>query len=216
MSDIFQEVEEELQREKLEQAWKKYGPWILGTAALIVAVTAGVSSWNQWRADKQTRATSGLNDILTQNDLHTAQGAEALGALARQFTGSAQAALAQLQQAGISLKLKEKDKALAVYDALEKNEKADPLFRQLATLLAVQTQLDEGDPATLRARLESLTKADQPWRVTALEYTALLAARAGDKAEAKRVFDQIAADTTAPQAARTRATDLAKYYGDNS
>jgi hypothetical protein len=44
MSDIFQEVEEDVRRERYEKLWKKYGNYIIALAVLIVA---GVAAW-QW------------------------------------------------------------------------------------------------------------------------------------------------------------------------
>lgn len=40
MSDIFQEVEEDVRRERYEKLWKKYGNYIIALAVLIVAGVA--------------------------------------------------------------------------------------------------------------------------------------------------------------------------------
>ena len=36
MSDIFQEVEEDVRRERYEQIWKQYGNYILAAAGVVV------------------------------------------------------------------------------------------------------------------------------------------------------------------------------------
>ena len=56
----------------------------------------------------------------------------------------------------------------------------------------------------LRARLEPLTGAANPFRHTAREVIALAAWRTGDLANAKRWFDMIVADGETPAGTRSR------------
>ena len=48
MSDIFQEVEEDVRRERYEQIWKKYGNYIIAAAAVLVAAVAGYQAWQRY------------------------------------------------------------------------------------------------------------------------------------------------------------------------
>ena len=41
MVDIFEEVDEELRKDKYQELLRKYGPWALGGAIGIIAVAAG-------------------------------------------------------------------------------------------------------------------------------------------------------------------------------
>jgi hypothetical protein len=52
-----------------------------------------------------------------------------------------------------------------------------------------------------------------PWRFTARELRALLAARTGDTAGARTLFQQLADDNGAPAGLRVRAAELAAFYG---
>ena len=52
-----------------------------------------------------------------------------------------------------------------------------------------------------------------PWRFSAREMSAVLAARAGDKDKARTLFQQLADDSQAPAGVRSRAADLATLYG---
>ena len=52
MADIFQEVEEEIRRERLKQLWDRYGLYIVIAAVLIVGAVAGWRGW-QWYETKQ-------------------------------------------------------------------------------------------------------------------------------------------------------------------
>ena len=57
-------------------------------------------------------------------------------------------------------------------------------------------------------RLQPLTEPGNPWRYSALEITAVLAHRSGDKAKAQEILTGLADDLDAPQALRQRATEM--------
>ncbi len=83
----------------------------------------------------------------------------------------------------------------------------EPLYRNLATLLSVMSQADNGDPAALSSRLEPLA-AEGAWRHTANEYLGILALRQGNNDGARSRFQTVADDATAPSGARSRAAEL--------
>ena len=56
---------------------------------------------------------------------------------------------------------------------------ADPLLRDLASLLWALHEIDSGDPALLEARLKPLADPNNPWHALAEEQLALLDLRQG-------------------------------------
>ncbi|HSG94166.1 MAG TPA: hypothetical protein VLA28_01510, partial [Afifellaceae bacterium] len=54
MADIFQEVDEELRRDKAAEVWTRYGRYIIAAAVFIVAATASYVGWKQYRLQQQT------------------------------------------------------------------------------------------------------------------------------------------------------------------
>ena len=55
MADIFQEVDEEVRRDKAAEFWKKHQNLILGLAVLIVLASAGFRYW-QYEKEKAEQA----------------------------------------------------------------------------------------------------------------------------------------------------------------
>ncbi len=55
MTDIFQEVDEEVRRDKAAEFWKKYQNLIIGAAVLIVLASAGFRYW-QYEKEKAEQA----------------------------------------------------------------------------------------------------------------------------------------------------------------
>lgn len=204
---LLQEIEEEMSRQKIEALWRRFGPYILGAAAGIVLVTALYSGWQSYKTSAQQKRTEALWALVESGPEKQAEKAEALAALAQQYKGTAPALFARFIEAGDLAKAGKKAQALAVYDALAADASQETFFRQMADILAVQTMMDEGDPAQLAARLEPLRQEDSAWRVLATEFAGHLAVRAGDKAKAKEMFEAVLAmpDPAAPVAQRSRA-----------
>lgn len=212
MSDIFQEVDEDLRRDRTTQFMKRYGG-ILGTVAvLLVAGTAGWQGWRGWQTSQAEAETGRLVGALTQAAGGPQKGIEALTA----YAGAAPAnlaVLARLTEAALHVEEGKTAEALAVYDSIAASTVADPVYRDLATLLSVMHQVGSGDPAQLQLRLQPLTLDASPWRFSAREMAALLAARSGDRERARTLFKQLADDSLAPSGVRSRAADLAALYG---
>ena len=53
MSDIFQEVDEEVRREQLKRLWERYGTLLIASCILVIA---GVGAWRgyEWWEAKQS------------------------------------------------------------------------------------------------------------------------------------------------------------------
>ncbi|QCO13929.1 hypothetical protein D3869_01005 [Azospirillum brasilense] len=212
MSDIFREVDEDLRRDRMERVFKRYGGIMLAAALAVVAATGGTVAWRNWQQSQKESETTALAAALSQAGQGPDKGVEALAA----FAGKADpgmAALAQLNAAALLAREGKTAEAVAVYDKLSGTAGAAAVYRELAALLSVMHQLDSGDSAQLQARLQPLTADANPWRFSAREMSAVLAARAGDKERARTLFQQLADDSQAPAGVRSRAADLATLYG---
>ncbi len=208
MGDIFREVDEDLQRDRLKQLWAKYNVVVIVAAVALVAGTAG---WQGWRAYKQRRDEANGQRYAEALQLaesgKTTEAAEAFARIA-QDAGAGYAALARLQQAALLAKQGDQAGAVAIYDALASDDRAGRSMRDLATLLAVQHAGDKADAGALIRRLQPLTEPSSPWRYSAIELSAVLATRMGDMTRARSLYAQIADDSAAPAGLRARAAEM--------
>ncbi len=208
MSDLFREIEEDLQRDRYKKLWAKYGHLVIVAALGLVVGTAG---WQGWKAYKSRRDQAlGARYAEAVKLAESGKGAEAEAGFAKLAAdaGAGYEALSRLQEAGLLAKSGKQQEAIALYDKLAEDGSLPQPYRDLATYLSVLHASDSGDPAALIKRLEPLTDGASQWRFSALELTALLAARMGDKARAEQLYARLSDDATAPPGVRARAAEM--------
>ena len=211
LPDIFDEVDEDLRAERAQRLWQRFATPVLAALLLVVAGVAGWQGW-QWYETRQREAAAAA--FIAVHRAAEAEGADlaAMGARFEALAPTAPAgyrALALLRAAALKAETGDRDGALALYDRLAADSSADGLYRDLASLMWVLRALDSGDPAVLAARIAPLARPDQPWSASARELSALVALRAGQRDEARRTLEALAADVTAPRGIRERAGRVA-------
>ncbi|MCB1516880.1 MAG: tetratricopeptide repeat protein [Hyphomicrobiaceae bacterium] len=195
---IFQEVSEELRSERMRNLWRRYGPWIIGVAVLIVVGVAANEGW-QWYKNSVAAASSdkfySAIQALDDGDIADAQ-SRLNETIADGVDGYPD--LARFAQAAILAEQGERKAALAAYDSLS-TTLSDPDLRDLAALQAVSLMVDDGDVGAVEARLTALLAPDNGLHNVARELLALTQYAAGDKQAAHQTFSQIKADPLAGQ-----------------
>jgi hypothetical protein len=208
LSDIFREIEEDLQRDRLHKLWKKYGNLVIAAAVAVVIGTAGWEAWSAYRTHRnETLGARFAEALKLAQDGKTAEAEASFAELAADAS-SGYAVLARLQEAALLIKEGKTADALALYDKLAADGDVDKPYRDVALLLSVYNGMATGDAAALSQRLAPLTEAGNPWRNSALELQALIAERSGDTARARQLLAQISDDATAPPDVRARAAEL--------
>ena len=212
--NIFDEIKEDMERQKWEALWKNYGNYVLFLAVAIVLATAGFTVYHSWRTEKNQNTTAALMEIMKGSDNDRTKQIAALEAFAEKNHGDTQAAFAELHAADFTALSGNKEKAVQIYDTVAGDRSVDLAFRQLADLLSIQLQMDTAPAAVLEKRLQPLLAENAPWRFTAMEFEGYLAYQSGDKEKAKQVFTELAQNASAPQTLAARANDMLRYVSE--
>lgn len=207
MSDIFQEVDEEVRREQLKKLWDRYGIFVVIAACLVVAAIGAWRGYQWWEAKKAAEAGAAFEAASTLAETGKHSDAEAAFAKIAVDGTAGYRHLARLREAA-ELAQGDAKAAIAVYDKIAADGSVGPVLQDLAALRAGALLLDTASFAEAKQRLEPLTGDDRTFRHTARELLVLAAWRAGDSTTAKRWFDMIIADVQTPAATRSRVEML--------
>ncbi|MBT3171389.1 MAG: tetratricopeptide repeat protein, partial [Rhodospirillaceae bacterium] len=173
MADIFREVDEDIRHERYQKLWRRYRWYLLGvTLALIIAVAAFViiKERNEARREDEGRQFAAA---LGELEAGQPKGAAATFLALADTTDSGYLALARLRAADALVLAGDVTGAVALYDQLSADSRADQLYRELAVLLAAERVLDRAGPDEVMQRLAPLVSGDGPWRSLASELTGI-------------------------------------------
>lgn len=206
MSDdsFLREVEEELRSDKLKAFWRRYAPFIIGGAVLIVLAVAANEVYSWWRASTAADASDrfyAASELAQSGDIEAAQ--LAFSELAESGPAG-YAVLARFRNAALLDEAGDPEAAIAAYDALASSLQ-NPNLRQLALVFAGYLAVDHLDAGAVEARVGDLVGSESTFRNPAREALGLAYYKAGDFESARAQFEEIAADANAGQDMQLRA-----------
>ncbi len=204
MADIFNEIDEDLRRERLGKIWSRFGSYIIGLAVLIVL---GVGAWRgyEWWQTREAAASGARFAAalkLSDEGKHT-EAQAAFAEIAKDGT-SGYRILARFR-AATELAYTDKAAAVAAYDALANENGVDPLAREVARIRAGLLLVDTAPLADIEARMKPLDTLTGAFRNSAREILGLAQYRAGDYDAATKTFETLLADGELPPGMRQRA-----------
>ncbi|HET7887609.1 MAG TPA: tetratricopeptide repeat protein [Bradyrhizobium sp.] len=207
MSELFDEVDEEVRREQLKKLWDKYSLYIIAAAVLIVAAVGAWRGYQYLEAQKAAEASAAFEAAIELADQNKNAEAEAAFDKIATTAPSGYRILARLRAAGEAAARDPKAGA-KMYDELAADRSIGAELQELARVRAAGLLVDTDSYPNMLQRLEAATKPDATFRHTARELLALSAWRANDTTAARQWLDMIAGDGETPSALRQRAEAL--------
>ena len=211
MSDdsFIREVEEELRSDRLQNFWKRFGPFIIGGAIAIVIATAAYRGY-EYYVDSRASA-SGDRFLAALNLAREGKSDEALTALQSLENDGygAYPVLARMRAATVLQDKGDVDGAVAAFDAVAADRSAPEAIRDMARLRAAYILVDTGTPPMS-------PRASSRWRPTPIRCATPRARRSGwrpGRNSARRravLFEQIVDDAEAPRNVRAARLDHAR------
>ena len=208
MSDIIREVDEELRRERLANIWKKYGGLIALGAFLIVAATGGWRAY-EYYAGKQAEAAAERYVAAQKLAADATKTEEAIAAF-KAITADAPSSYKLLSRLSAAAELGQKDSkaGASAFDAIANDSSVESLMREIASIRGAALIVDSADVAEMQKRLAPALADGSAFRHSANELLALAYLRAGNQAEAQKLFLLLAFDPETPPGMRNRAQRL--------
>jgi hypothetical protein len=203
LTDIFNEVDEAVRRERLEKLWQRYGTYIIAAAVLIVAAVGGWRAYEYYQAKQSAESGAAFEAAMSLVEAGKHQeAAEAFAKVAKDGT-SGYRTLARLREAA-EIAPRDAKAAVAAFDALAADASIGQRFQDLAALRAGLLLADTAPLDEMRRRLEPIAAPGRTFRHSARELLALSAWRVNDMTAARRYAEQIIGDSEAPGSIRSR------------
>jgi hypothetical protein len=207
VSELFDEVDEEVRRDQLKKLWDQYSIYIVALALLIIAGVGGWRGYQYLEAKRAAEAGAAFDKATELSEANKHAEAEAAFADLAAKAPWGYRMLARLRTAA-EIANRDKPAAAKMFDDIAADGSVGAPERDLARIRAAQLLLETTSYPNMLQRLEPATAAGATFRHTARELLALSAWRANDTAAARQWLDLIANDGESPASLRSRAEAL--------
>jgi hypothetical protein len=207
VSELFDEVDEDVRRDQLKKLWDRYSIYIVAGALLIIAAVGGWRGYQYLEAKKAAEAGAAFDAAVELADQNKHTEAEAAFNKLAATAPSGYRMLAQLRAAA-EVASRDPQAAAKLYDDISADRSVGTAEQDLARIRAASLLLETATYPTMLQRLEAATTPEATFRHSARELLALSAWRANDTAAARQWLDLIANDGETPSGLRSRAEAL--------
>jgi hypothetical protein len=207
VSELFDEVDEDVRREQLKKLWDQYSIYIVAAAFLVVAAVGGWRGYQYLVAKKAAVAGAAFDKAIELSEQNKSAEAEAAF---NNLAATAPAGYRMLARVRAAAEIAAHDPQAAVklYDEISTDRSIGALEQELARIRAAGLLVDTATYPTMVQRLEASTAPQATFRHTARELLALSAWHANDTTAARKWLDLIANDAETPPGLRSRAEAL--------
>ena len=204
---LEREIEEELQKERLMEFWKKYCYLIIGGVLAIILTVVGTDAYHAWYKKVRLNESDRFEEAVVLNA--TGKQTESLIIL-ENLSKTAKTDykyLAQLKIAGIHLN-DDKAKALEQLKAVFEDKDAPASLKAIATLSFVGHQIDGENKDALINQLSPLLALNSPYFTEATELKTALLLNQDKKDEAKQTLTNAILNQNLTEPAKERLNSL--------
>jgi hypothetical protein len=207
VSELFDEVDEDVRRDQLKKLWEQYSIYIIAGALLIIASVGGWRGYQYVEARKAAEAGAAFDKAVELSEANKHTEAEAAFA---ELVAKGPAGYRVLARLRMAAEIANRDPAAAakLFDEITADRSVDAAAQDLARVRAAQLLLETTTYPNMKERLEAAAAPGSTFRHTARELLALSAWRANDAAATRQWLDLIANDGETPPSLRSRAEAL--------
>lgn len=209
---FLREVDEELRRDRLGQAWRSYGRLLIGLVIVGLAIFGGYLWWQAQR--EKTAGLAGEKLVSAFDALSQGRPAEADAKLKALAGGEdiGYRGLAKLTQAARKLEAGDEKGASVAYLAIASDAAMPRSIRDAALVRSAAAGFDSLPPGTVIERLKPLASPGNAWFGPAAEMTAIAWMKLHQPQKAAAIFATIAKDRQVPDSLRSRAMRISGAF----
>lgn len=210
---FLREVDENMRRDRLRDFFRDNKTTLIIALVLFLGASGGLIWWESYsrgQSGEQVETLAEVHKAISENKLAS------VPARLNEVGGSSEEAIrasAKFTQAALALEKNDSATATKIYAEIQADSSMPESYRGAALIRQTALEFDKLKPDEVISRLAPYAKPGGPWYGSASEMTAAALIKQGKKAEAGRIFAQIANDKNAPDTLRARSVQLAGSLG---
>tara|TARA_B100000029_G_C17491153_1_gene929159 strand:+ start:561 stop:1205 length:645 start_codon:yes stop_codon:yes gene_type:complete len=214
VSDVFQEVDEDIRQERYKTIWKRYRYYFISIImVLIIAVATNAFLRHENFKKVNERSDKFFNAISISNS-NSDEALKLLNEFSKTELKSSQynVVLSLFIEAAINREKQDFSAALNVYSQIAKMENIDIFYIDYANLCAAETLISSDDIEAATIMLEMLIKNNSPLLLIAKEYLGYVEISKGNYEKSKILFEEIYEDASSSQEMINRVKEVLSVF----
>ena len=205
MSDIFQEIDEDLRQDKVARLWKAYGKYLVSLAIFIILAIAGYRFIEHINEENREQASELYELASEAGRTGDKKAAIELFSDERFNETIGYAIISKLKKATLAKSNNDPEGMAIVLKEIVTNEEIPSYLRNLARLKLIASDSDN-----YISQLDALIEGDGPWKFLALELKGGMELEVGNLKEARSIFEELTIEANTPNNMRRRASEILK------
>ena len=198
MANIFNEVDEDIRKERYQNLWSKYGKYVIGFLILIVIIF----SLSQYLQSKNISDNKKILDIyftaveaIEKNQLDSAnQGLETV----YNDKNKVLSAISGIKLSQTYLKNNQRDKALSVLENIYNNKSLEPVYRELALYKYIVINFENIEVDSIENMVRSVEVSGKLFSWYFQEIIGIKYLTLGNTIKANSIFTRLSLDKDTP------------------
>lgn len=198
MANIFNEVDEDIRKERYQNLWSKYGKYVIGFLILIVIIF----SLSQYLQSKNISDNKKILDIyftaveaIEKNQLDSAnQGLETV----YNDKNKVLSAISGIKLSQTYLKNNQQDKALSILKNIYNNKSLEPVYRELALYKYIVINFENIEVDSIENMVKSVEVSGKSFSWYFQEIIGIKHLTLGDTKKANSIFTSLSLDKDTP------------------
>jgi len=198
MANIFNEVDEDIRKERYQNLWSKYCKYVIGFLILIVIIF----SLSQYLQSKNISDNKKILDIyftaveaIEKNQLDSAnQGLETV----YNDKNKVLSAISGIKLSQTYLKNNQRDKALSILENIYNNKSLEPVYRELALYKYIVINFENIEVDSIENMVKSVEVSEKSFSWYFQEIIGIKHLTLGDTKKANSIFTSLSLDKDTP------------------
>jgi len=209
VSDVFQEVDEELREEKYKSIWRKFRYYVIGGLILFILGIAANAFWKDYNLKEINDRSEKFFTAIEMAQEDKVNAITLLEKFANQEERNSEynALIARFTEAAIRRSEKDFNGALLIYQSLEDNNISN-FYEDYAKLSSVEMLIALNNKKDAKLILDDLISNTSDLKYIAMEYLGYLEIDEGNFSKARTIFTNIADDALSSVNMKNRSREV--------
>ena len=208
MGDVFQEVDEDIRKDRIKSIWKRYRIFFILFLLFVISAVCFNSFWTQYKLKKVEERSEKYFFAMDEVKVNAQKAADALKIFSDEENDSSyHVLLVNLKEAAIRRSKNDLHNALNIYKNILGNN-IEQVYKNYVQIQLVEVLMELGNLEEAKTILSDVSNTNTAFASLAKEYIGYIAMQEGDLIKARNIFEELTESATTPITIKNRVKEI--------